>query len=61
MKDLIIICLYVDDLIVNRSNPVIIDEFKRIMEVEFEMTDLGTLSYFLDMEFTYNHWISATS
>ncbi|WVZ04084.1 hypothetical protein V8G54_024890 [Vigna mungo] len=51
--DLIIICLYVDDLLVTGSNPVSIDEFKKIMEAEFEMIDLEKLNYFLGMEFTY--------
>ncbi|XP_047156314.1 uncharacterized mitochondrial protein AtMg00810-like [Vigna umbellata] len=48
-----IICLYVDDLLVTGSNLKEIDEFKKMMEVEFEMTDLGRLSYFLGMEFTH--------
>ncbi|XP_014524196.1 uncharacterized protein LOC106780425 [Vigna radiata var. radiata] len=52
-KDLLIICLYVDDLLVAGSNPTYINEFKKIMEAEFEMTDLGKLTYFLGMEFTY--------
>ena len=51
--DLIIICLYVDDLIVTGSNIKDIQQFKKTMEAEFEMTDLGRLSYFLGMEFTY--------
>ena len=50
---LIIICLYVDDLIVTGSNIKDIEQFKKTMEAEFEMTDLGRLSYFLGMEFTY--------
>lgn len=29
------------------------DELKKVMQTEFEMTDLGKLSYFLGMEFTY--------
>ncbi|XP_014515658.1 uncharacterized protein LOC106773487 [Vigna radiata var. radiata] len=52
-EDLVIICRYVDDLLVTGSNPESINEFKRVMEVEFEMTDLGRLSYFLGMEFSY--------
>ncbi|XP_047155510.1 uncharacterized mitochondrial protein AtMg00810-like [Vigna umbellata] len=53
VKELIIICLYVDDLLVTRSNPRFIDEFKKIMEAKFEMTDLGNLSYFLGIEFIH--------
>lgn len=52
-EDMIIICLYVDDLLVTGSNLKEINEFKQIMEAEFEMTDLGKLSYFLGMEFAY--------
>ncbi|RDY14482.1 Copia protein, partial [Mucuna pruriens] len=49
--DLMFICLYVDDLLVTRSNTTYIDEFKRRIILKFEMTNLGLLSYFLGMEF----------
>jgi len=32
-----------------------IEEFKGRMKIEFEMTDLGTLSYFLGLEFVHTH------
>lgn len=48
-----IICLYVDDLVVTGSNLREINELKKIMEDEFEMTDLGKLNYFLGLEFTH--------
>lgn len=48
-----IICLYVDDLLVTRSSQKDTEEFKELMKTEFEMTYLGKLSYFLGMEFTY--------
>lgn len=48
---LIIVYIYVDDLLVTGSDMKEIDEFKRMMNAEFEMTDLGTLSYFLGIEF----------
>lgn len=51
--DLLIIYLYVDDLLITRSNSAHIKEFKRVMETEFEKTDLGRLHYFLGMEFAY--------
>ncbi|CAL0332892.1 unnamed protein product [Lupinus luteus] len=51
--NLVIICLYVDDLLITGSNPRGIAEVKRVLEAEFEMTDLGKLSYFLGMEFSY--------
>ncbi|XP_031263008.1 uncharacterized protein LOC116121206 [Pistacia vera] len=48
--DLMIISLYVDDLLVIGSNETQVDEFKKSMQSEFEMTDLGGMSYFLGME-----------
>nr|KYP46744.1 Retrovirus-related Pol polyprotein from transposon TNT 1-94 [Cajanus cajan] len=52
--EVLIICLYVDDLLITGSNIKMIEEFKRRMKVQFEMTDLGRLSYFIGMEFTYS-------
>ena len=49
--DLIILCLYVDDLLIIGSNKIYIERFKRSLKFEFEMTDLGILSYFLGIEF----------
>jgi len=48
--DAIILGVYVDDLIVTGGNPVEISLFKRQMTIEFEMTDLGLLSYYLGIE-----------
>lgn len=50
--DQVIICLYVDDLLVIGNNLKEIDDFKFDMMFEFEMIDLGRLSYFLGIEFT---------
>lgn len=47
----LLICLYVDDLLVTGSNAKEIEEFKQVVKAEFEMTDLGRLTYFLGMEF----------
>ncbi|KAK2443673.1 putative mitochondrial protein [Trifolium repens] len=47
----LIICLYVDDLLVTGSDSNEIEKFELTMNKEFEMTDLGSLSYFLGMEF----------
>ncbi|MCI32716.1 hypothetical protein A2U01_0053930, partial [Trifolium medium] len=46
-----LICLYVDDLLVTGSDLAEIKKFKSDMMNEFEMTDLGTISYFLGIEF----------
>lgn len=48
----LLICLYVDDLIVTGSDMNEIEAFKSQMMSEFEMSDLGKLTYFLGMEFT---------
>jgi hypothetical protein len=50
-KGVIVLCLYVDDLLITGSNESYIEEFKRQMMREFEMTDIGHLSYFLGIEF----------
>ena len=47
----ILICLYVDDLLVIGSDLKGIEFFKAQMMQEFNMTDLGTLAYFLGLEF----------
>ncbi|CAJ2679021.1 unnamed protein product [Trifolium pratense] len=45
-----IICLYVDDLLITGSKASEIKELYKLKS-EFEMIDLGKLSYFLGMEF----------
>nr|KYP66622.1 Copia protein [Cajanus cajan] len=49
--NVVIICLYVDDLLITGSNEKLIQEVKKKMMQEFEMTDLGRMSYFLGLEF----------
>jgi len=53
----LIICLYVDDLLIIGSNIEDMAEFKKMIMQEFEMTDLGELSYFLDIEVKTSEWI----
>lgn len=48
--DMIVVCLYVDDLIFTSNNSAMVDEFKRKMAAEFEMTDIGLMSYYLGIE-----------
>jgi Reverse transcriptase (RNA-dependent DNA polymerase) len=48
--ELLIVALYVDDLIFIDNSQRFIDEFKREMKLEFEMTDLGMMRYFLSLE-----------
>lgn len=42
--------VYVDDLIYTGNNPKMLNEFKRSMQDEFEMTDLGKMRFFLGIE-----------
>ncbi|GAU51473.1 hypothetical protein TSUD_95880 [Trifolium subterraneum] len=51
--DHIILCLYVDDLLITGANEKEIVKFKTSLMQEFEMYDLGNLSYFLGMEFKH--------
>jgi hypothetical protein len=45
--NVVILGVYVDDLIVTGGNPDEIKLFKEQMMTEFEMTDLGLLTYYL--------------
>ena len=47
---MIIVCLYVDDLIFTSNNSAMVNEFKREMANEFEMTDIRFMSYYLGIE-----------
>jgi hypothetical protein len=49
-KTRVILGVYVDDLIVTGGDPAEIAVFKRQMTSEFEMSDLGLLSYYLGIE-----------
>ncbi|KAB2605263.1 hypothetical protein D8674_004980 [Pyrus ussuriensis x Pyrus communis] len=46
----LIICLYVDDLIFTGNDEVMFKDFKQSMMIEFDMTDLGKMKYFLGIE-----------
>ena len=48
--DILIVCLYVDDLIFTCSNPSMFDKFKKEITKEFKMTDIGLMSYYLGIE-----------
>nr|CAD1832705.1 unnamed protein product [Ananas comosus var. bracteatus] len=49
-KEIIIICVYVDDIIYTGSSDLLICDFKNIMMHEFDMSDLGLLHYFLGLQ-----------
>lgn len=48
--NLLIVNIYVDDLIYTGDNAAMIEEFKKSMQCEFDMTDLGKMRYFLGIE-----------
>ena len=47
---ILLVCLYVDDLIFTGNSQSMIDELKKSMTGEFEMTDIGLMSYYLGIE-----------
>jgi Reverse transcriptase (RNA-dependent DNA polymerase) len=49
-SELLIVALYVDNLIFMGNDKRLIDEFKREMKLEFEMTDLKMMRYFFSLE-----------
>ena len=49
-NDLLLVCLYVDDIIYMGSSSSLVVDFKMSMMKTFEMTDLGLLHYFLGLE-----------
>lgn len=48
--DVIIVCLYVDDIIYMSSSDSLVADFKSNMMKKFEMSDMGLLHYFLGLE-----------
>ncbi|KAJ9554040.1 hypothetical protein OSB04_018085 [Centaurea solstitialis] len=49
-KEFIIVAVYVDDLFVTGTYLELINQFKRRMASQFEMSDLGELTYYLGIE-----------
>jgi len=49
-NDLLLVCLYVDDMIYMGSSYSLVCDFKSSMMKTFEMMDLGVLHYFLGLE-----------
>lgn len=50
--DQIIVCIYMDDLLIIESNETEVTKFMTNMKNKFEMSNLGNLAYFLGMEFS---------
>jgi len=51
--EIVVLCLYVDDLLITSSSLTAIEALKQGLKSEFEMTDLAILPYFLWFEFAY--------
>lgn len=49
-REILIITVYVDDLLVTGTNTALIEKFKAAMNEVFEMSDLGKLSHYLGIE-----------
>jgi hypothetical protein len=47
---LLLYTLYVDDLIFTRNNPKMLRDFKQAMIQEFEITNIGLMTYYLGIE-----------
>ncbi|XP_028075129.1 uncharacterized protein LOC114277431 [Camellia sinensis] len=46
----ILLLLYVDDMIITRDDTMVVSSLKQFLNRQFEMNDLGSLSYFLGLE-----------
>ena len=53
-KGTILLLLYVDDMIITGDDLSDIQELKDFLSQQFEMKDLGHLSYFLDLKITHS-------
>ncbi|RDY12354.1 hypothetical protein CR513_02868, partial [Mucuna pruriens] len=53
----LLICVYIDDLLITGSSEGEIASFKKQMMNEFEMSGLGLLSYFLGIEFETTRYV----
>ena len=51
-KSILVVSLYVDDLIYIGNDDKLMMEFKMSMKLEFGMTDMGKMKFFLGLEAT---------
>lgn len=48
--ELLLVCIYVDDIVVMDSYLKIVNNFRLNIKSRFEMSDLGLMNYFLGLE-----------
>ncbi|XP_050902415.1 uncharacterized mitochondrial protein AtMg00810-like [Lathyrus oleraceus] len=53
-SNIILVCLYVDDILLTWSYSDDISRFKKVLMNEFEITDLGNMKSFIGMEIFYS-------
>ncbi|XP_026377896.1 uncharacterized protein LOC113272240 [Papaver somniferum] len=53
-KDIVILLLYVDDILLTGSSPSLLDSFITSLKTEFAMKELGNLGFFLGIEVVRN-------
>jgi len=51
---MLIVCLNVDDLIYTRNDSAMFENFKKSMMVEFDMSNLGMMHYFLGIKMEHS-------
>ena len=54
-NETIILCLYVDDILLFGTNIEIINEIKRFLKRRFEIKDMGEASVILGLKLTVKH------
>ena len=58
-KNLVIMVMYVDDVIIIGNNDDHIAQVKKELHAGFKMTDLGLLHYYLELKYSNVHIISS--
>ena len=54
-SSIIIILIYIDDILITRSDCVELEDFIKLFSSTFALKDLGRLSYFLGIDVLYGH------
>ena len=49
-KEILLVQVYVDDIIFSSTNPILCQDFSKLMQGEFEMSMIGELTYFLTLQ-----------